>query len=115
MAVSNIVFVSTSKHSSPVRPLNHHETRATLKLIWLSVSRRLDQEVLIRFAEVGYHTFNVWASGLLRTLDEQAKPRFRPWLPLEKSEKEEQRKKITDLPVGELRTKRQEWLKDVLS
>jgi len=78
---------------------------------WFCLVFRITQESLLRLAEVGYHTFNIWTSKVLKTVDQES---FHPWLPLSDEEQFAEKQRISKIPDSNVRNAQKKWVNDVL-
>jgi len=78
---------------------------------WLCLIFRITQESLLRLADVGYHTFNIWTSKVLKTMDQES---FHPWLPLSDEEEFAEKQSISRIPDSDVRNAQNKWVNDVL-
>ena len=78
---------------------------------WFCLVFRTTQESLLRLADVGYHTFNIWTSKVLKTVNQES---FHPWLPLSEEEEFAEKQKISKIPDSNVRNAQNKWVNDVL-
>ena len=75
---------------------------------WLCLIFRITQESLLRLADVGYHTFNIWTSKVLKTVDQES------LLPLSDEEDFAEKQSITKIPDSDVRDAQNKWVNDEL-
>ncbi len=78
---------------------------------WFCLVFRITQESLLRLADVGYHTFKIWTSKVLKTVDQES---FHPWLPLSEEEEFAEKQRISKTPDSNVRNAQNKWVNDVL-
>lgn len=60
---------------------------------------------------MGYHTFNIWTSKVLKTVDQES---LHPWLPLSDEEDFAEKQSITKIPDSDVRDAQNKWVNDEL-